>query len=221
MNEILFGKNGKELFFWFPPAASFFLSLLSLSAPVSRWHWAECNFTGKYSGGKSYHGMWVPDSALVKFIEVFQFKCICLSLGLNVECEPLIVSITLLKEGKSRCRDDDMMSECSFSRMSWSYYTWLQWMGGDRPVVITLSPHQQYYSGISWGLGREAWCVRKLWSITWSFSSDSRALSLSLSLKTKFVEKPHLHFLPNLMKHFWMDWKYCEITRVRKRHFKV
>ena len=181
MNEILFGKNGKELFFWFPPAASFFLSLLSLSAPVSRWHWAECNFTGKYSGGKSYHGMWVPDSALVKCIEVFQFKCICLSLGLNVECEPLIVSITLLKEGKSRCRDDDMMSECSFSRMSWSYYTWLQWMGGDRPVVITLSPHQQYYSGISWGLGREAWCVRKLWSITWSFSSDSRALSLSLS----------------------------------------
>ena len=101
MNENLFRKNGTEHFFLVSACCKLFSFPCSLSAPVSRWHWAECNFTGKYFRGKSYHGMWFPDTALVKCIEVFQFKCICLSLGLNVECKPLIVSISLLMLGKS------------------------------------------------------------------------------------------------------------------------
>lgn len=167
---------------------AFFLSVLSLSpAPVSRWHWAwaECNFTGKYSRGKSYHGMWVADNAHVKCIEVFQFKCICLSLGLSVECEPrsdcqhypvdagkeLVPSAGWWASAASQECHDLITHGCN------------EWE--DRPVVITLSPHQQCYSGISWGVGRGLVLEQtlKYHMITqYSVQRAGGSLSLSLSL---------------------------------------
>ena len=193
MNEILFRKNGTEHFFLVSACCKLFSSVLSLSpAPVSRWHWAwaECNFTGKYSRGKSYHGMWVADNAHVKCIEVFQFKCICLSLGLSVECEPRSdcqhYPVDAGKELVPSAVQDDERVQLLKNVMI------LLHMAAMNGRTDRLSLHFLHINNViqasaeEWG---EAWCWSKLWSITWSLSTQSRELvALSLFLSLWFVE---------------------------------
>ena len=86
----------------------------------------------------------------------------------------------------AQCR---MMSECSFSRMSWSYYTWLQWMGGPTGCHYTFSTstmlfRHQLRSGGRPGVGAN-FEVSHDHSV---LSSETWLLSLSLSLSLWFVE---------------------------------
>ena len=167
-----------RIFSWFPPAASFFpLRALSLCTSI-KMALNRVQRHGEILSAKSC-GMCVSDTAHVKCIEIFQFKCICLSLGLRVECEPEPDCQHYPVRGL-QC-SAGMRSECSFSRMSWSYYARPRWMRGVDLVVITLSPHQQCYSGLRWG-GHGVWLARKprsIWSHDHSVqSSESWLLSL-------------------------------------------
>ena len=123
------GKMAWRIFSWFPPAASFFpLRALSLCTSI-KMALNRVQRHGEILSAKSC-GMCVSDTAHVKCIEIFQFKCICLSLGLRVECEPEPDCQHYPVRGL-QC-SAGMRSECSFSRMSWSYYARPRWMrGGD------------------------------------------------------------------------------------------
>ena len=243
----------RSIFSWFPPAASFFpFRALSLSCTgikmALHWAWAECNFTGKYSRGKSYHGMWVADNTHVKCIEVFQFKCICLSLGLSVECEPhsdcqhypvdagkeLAPSAGWWASAASQECHDLITHGCN------------EWE--DRPVVITLSPHQQCYSGISWGVGgglvleqtlkyhmitQYQYSVQRpgyslsLWfveieqrtTVQSQFMLKSSTQIMFKQMQTKFVGKPLLHFPPNLIKTLKLIKTIVRFLEYEKRYF--